>query len=309
MRSDPAPLAVFGYRRPRHFQRVLEALSVQPLAKESSVHFFLDGPKGPEDRPAISEVRALARRPWGFARTFFHEPDHNLGIDESILSGAGRICREFGRVISVEDDVLPLPGFLDFLNQALDRYQGEDRVLQISGFAYPLPAAKRRAMFLPLTSCWGWGTWDRAWKKHHWDPAQAERDLNDFSFRRRMDLDFAYPFSSLLQDVLDGRSHSWDGIWYWNFFRANGLALFPRETLVQNIGWDGSGTHEEEAWDAFEVAPGKGKTGTLEWPPRVECRAEDLRDVRLCILRRERRRKFLRKTKKIRSFFQRFLRA
>jgi len=46
-----------------------------------------------------------------------------------------------------------------------------------------------------------------------------------------------------LRKQLSGKINSW-GIW-WNLavFKENGLVLYPRETLVTNIGRDGSGEH------------------------------------------------------------------
>ena len=36
---------------------------------------------------------------------------------------------------------------------------------------------------------------------------------------------------------------AWDILWYWTIFGRNGLVYFPPQTLVMNIGLDGSGTH------------------------------------------------------------------
>jgi hypothetical protein len=36
---------------------------------------------------------------------------------------------------------------------------------------------------------------------------------------------------------------SWAIKWYYSVFIRNGLGVFPTRSLVQNIGFDGSGTH------------------------------------------------------------------
>lgn len=38
---------------------------------------------------------------------------------------------------------------------------------------------------------------------------------------------------------------SWAIRWYWTIFMNGGLNLFPSRALVRNIGFDGSGTHND----------------------------------------------------------------
>ena len=63
----PAPIAVFAYNRPQHLSRALSALQANALAPESKLYIFSDGPKGPDDIPAVEEVRKVITRVAGFA--------------------------------------------------------------------------------------------------------------------------------------------------------------------------------------------------------------------------------------------------
>jgi hypothetical protein len=47
----------------------------------------------------------------------------------------------------------------------------------------------------------------------------------------------------MLEDQLAGRVNSWAIRWYLAAFLFNGLTLYPRQSLISNIGFDGSGTH------------------------------------------------------------------
>ena len=40
-----------------------------------------------------------------------------------------------------------------------------------------------------------------------------------------------------------GKVDSWAIRWYFSVFMAGGLVLYPVKSLIQNIGFDGSGTH------------------------------------------------------------------
>ena len=289
--SEASPIVIFAYRRHKHLARVLRSLSEQSLCRSSRAFVFIDGPKGDTDRQDVEEVKRVAESIWGFSKVSILAAQSNLGLDRSINEGITKILKEYEQAIIVEDDILPLPDFLDFMNEALSRYKEEKSIMQISGFAYPRRTDHRRHFFLPITSCWGWATWRRSWLNHSLDRVVAAQELNNPSFVKRMDLEGAYPFSDLLRRVIDGKGDCWDVIWYWKVMRAGGLTLFPGKSLVENIGWDGSGTHGEKEEDSFGPCGLSMPYGNLSWPNKIHVIPSDLEDVRECIIQRERKRK------------------
>lgn len=260
----PSPVAIFAYRRPKHLQKVLEALSQEPEAPDTHLVLFLDGAKGGADQRDVVAVQAVAAQAKGFRSLEIHAAKKNLGLARSITEGVSKMCRDFTQTIILEDDIVPRQGFLSFMNEALEKYREEPRVMQISGYAYPLEPAPTGHGFLPLTSCWGWATWQRAWQKFGWNREEAVLDLENPDFVRAFDLEGAYPYSRLLWDVLEGKSDSWGVIWYWNVFRNRGLGLFPAWSLVENIGWDGTGEHAVPAWKGGVTVRPFRRSGT--WP-------------------------------------------
>jgi hypothetical protein len=147
-------------------------------------------------------------------------------------------------VIVLEDDLVTSRYFLEFMNTALDRYEGEERVMQIAGYMFPERLVfEEDALFLPFISSWGWATWRRAWRHFKPRPAGYERVLADSALRKRFDLNGNYNYSRILRAALRGRIDSWAVWWYLTVFLRNGLVLFPRKTLVRNLGFDGSGVN------------------------------------------------------------------
>jgi hypothetical protein len=53
--------AVFGYKRPDHFARLLDSLGVNSEYADSAVHVFLDGARSPSDAERVARTRAAAR--------------------------------------------------------------------------------------------------------------------------------------------------------------------------------------------------------------------------------------------------------
>lgn len=239
-----APVALFVYNRPMHTRRAIEALQKNNLAKDSELFIFSDAPKDAGAAQAVEAVRELMHGIGGFKSVTIVERERNLGLAASIIDGVTRLCRERGRVIVLEDDLIVSPFFLEYMNTALERYREDERVMQISGHMFPIDIpADTDAVFLPMTTSWGWATWQRAWRHFNSEAAGYEALKRDAKLRRRFDLDGAYDYSGMLERQLRGEIDSWAIRWYLNAFMLGGVTLFPVKTLVTNAGFDGSGTH------------------------------------------------------------------
>lgn len=249
-----APIVIFAYRRPEHLRRTLSSLMQCEGFGSSPVIVYGDGPKTAEEIAGVEATRRLARDMLGTAAEY-HFSDTNQGLSRSIIGGVSAVTRRFGRAIVIEDDLLLSPGFLTYMNTALDRYAADRTVLQISGYMFDVAefVKRRDALFLPLTVSWGWATWRRAWDAFDPEAPGWEMLRGDGELRRRFNLDGAYDYASMLEDQMAGRSDSWAVRWYWTVFRAGGLVLFPPRSLVDNTGMDGSGTHGRGRLTRFAV--------------------------------------------------------
>lgn len=239
-----APIILFVYKRPRHALAALESLRSNPQASGSHLVIHCDGPKDASEETAVTEVRRVVRLRRWCGTVEIVERDINIGLARSVSSGVTEMLRQHERVIVLEDDLVLSPSFLEFMNDALARYEGIEPVMQVSGYMFPAAfPAGLDACFLPMISSWGWATWTRAWR--HYDPTMSAfaRLSASKKKRRRFDLGGSYPFFDLLRDQCAGRVDSWGIRWYLSVFARHGLTLFPIRSHVRNQGWDGSGTH------------------------------------------------------------------
>jgi hypothetical protein len=239
-----APIALFVYNRPGHTRLTVEALLANTVATQTPLHVFSDAPRNESASLAVAEVRSYIRSIAGFKSVTIIERNTNFGLARSIIDGVTRLCQEYGRVIVVEDDLVTSPYFLEYMNSALDKYEEEEKVMQIAGYMFPGKIdAIEDALFLPFISSWGWATWKRAWE--YFDPNSQGYDAlsNDDALRDRFNLAGHYDYFKMLQAQRLGKSDSWAIRWYLSVFLRNGLALYPRITLVRNMGFDGSGVN------------------------------------------------------------------
>jgi len=130
-------------------------------------------------------------------------------------------------------------------------------------------------LFLPLTSSWGWATWRRAWGS--FDRELTSLPWLDESVLRvlRFDICGSVPYRKMLTQYQRGEIDAWDIRWYLGFFRQTGMAVFPGRSLVANLGFDGSGTHETDPGNT-ESPEAVAFRRVVKWPTRLEVKWLDL---------------------------------
>jgi hypothetical protein len=238
-----APIVLFIYKRPWHSRQTLEALKKNVFASESNLFVFADGPKTIADEPKVREVRDHIRTIGGFKSVSIVEREQNLGLAESITTGVTEVLNHYGSVIVVEDDLICSPYFLSYMNEALRKYEEMEKVMHISAYMYPIDATGlKETIFFRSTSCWGWGTWARAWKHLEYDIHKLIPRFNKES-RHKFNMDGTFNFWHQMELNRDGKINSWAIRWYASVFLNNGLCLHPSRSLVNNIGFDGTGVH------------------------------------------------------------------
>lgn len=274
-----APIALFVFDRPDHTRRCLEALARNPEFSTSPFFVFSDGPRHRSQEGRVAAVRQLVRN-WPHPAKTLQESPVNRGLAASVIAGVTQLCRQWGQVIVVEDDLLTAPTFLAYMNRALGHYRDDTRVMQISGHMYPVePAGSHDALFLPLATSWGWATWERAWQ--HFDPDMTQYDAlrRDPQLRHRFDADGAMPYFTYLERQRTGRADSWFIRWYLSLFHCRGLVLYPRRSLVRNLGFDGSGVHCGHGGSPYDPA-GPLVADTIERLPPTALDPETYATVR-----------------------------
>lgn len=243
--TDRPPLALFVYNRPRHTARMLDAVAASSRLADVRVVVYADAARQPEHADAVAETRRVVRDWMRGRQAELVERQQNLGLARSIAGSVTDLTRAFGRVIVLEDDLVPAPDFLSFVLEGLDRYADADEVAQIAGCLLPgsVPSAQD-GIFLPLTTTWGWATWERAWRHFRWeDDVDLQEIERDPVFRDRFTMGGTIDYVAMLKDRLNGANSSWGILWWYSVARMGKLVLYPRKSLIWNGGFDSTGVH------------------------------------------------------------------
>lgn len=240
-----APLIVFVYNRYEHTRKTIECLKNNRLANETDLYIFSDGPKKNEDEEKVRLVREYIKTVTGFKNVFIKESERNNGLARSIITGVDSVINIYGKAIIVEDDLLTSECFLGFMNDALDYYETNKMIMQITGnnILKELPKNYKYSVYTFYRS-WShsWATWKDRWELIDWKVT----DYNQYkkSIKRRLVFNkCGTDVDKMLKLQMQGRINSWAIRFCYTQSRLNRLTVFPVENLVNNIGFDGSGTH------------------------------------------------------------------
>ena len=129
------------------------------------------------------------------------------------------------------------------MNDALDLYENEPRVGHIQGCDFTQDPSLPDTFLIKWTGSWGWGTWKRAWKYFNSDGRALLDELERRNLTYTFDFNGKYGYTRMLRRQIEGKNNSWAIRWNASLFLNDMLSLNVGKSLVQNEGFDGSGTN------------------------------------------------------------------
>ena len=238
-----APILLFVYNRPEHTRRCIESLTRNALAANSTLYIYADGAKDTTQQSAVDEVRSYLRTISGFKTVNLIERKDNWGLARNIIDGVTTQVNRYGKVIVLEDDLVVAPYFLQFMNDALETYKDEPKVGHIQACDFTQDPSLPDTFLIKWTGSWGWATWERAWKHFNPNGKALLEELEQRKLTYTFDFNGKYGFTRMLRRQIEGKNNSWAIRWNASLFLKDILSLNVGRSLVQNEGFDGSGTN------------------------------------------------------------------
>lgn len=233
-------VALFTYNRSYHTERVLDALRNNIILPEK-LFVFQDGMKNETDQHEWEKVNELINN-IDWCKNEVIVSSYNRGLAASIVSGINYVFKCYDAIIVLEDDCVPAISFIGFMHQCFEKYKNDSRVYSISGYSWPITVEKYEFDIYGCgrISSWGWGTWKERWRHYNQDIRVLKRMKED----RDKSLNLAVwgnDCEQMLLGNISGRNDSWAIYWGLYVIENNGICINPYESLIQNIGMDGTG--------------------------------------------------------------------
>lgn len=237
-----APVVLFTYKRLGITKRVVDSLLENKECPETDLIIYSDGPKKESDTNEVNEVRKYLENLKGFNSVSFIFREKNLGLAQSFIQGITETLNKHEKAIFLEDDNLLSKSFLSFMNEALERYKDEEKVICVSGYSLPLWPALKHPYFLRGAETWSMGTWPRAWKYFCADGEKLFMDLQNKNLVKKFCSD-GFGFYKMLQNQIAGKIDSWGVRWQASAFVNDMYCLYPHKPLCISIGYGTDSVH------------------------------------------------------------------
>jgi hypothetical protein len=268
-----APIVLFTYNRPIHTRKTLEALSINILADQSILYIFVDGAKEnskQEDLIKHNEVKEIIREKNWCKEVHIIEREKNYALADNIVSGVTEIVNKYGKVIVLEDDIVTSKSFLSYMNQCLEYYEDRPTIFSISAYNQSkqkliIPDDYDFDVYLSIKPYpWGWGTWLDRWRKVDWGLKRYSNFINNKYMVKNFSL-AGDDLLGMLKGQIEGKINSWWIRFLFYHFENQAYTIQPSNSMVNNIGMDGSGVHSwiDNRWDT-ELYSGKNNFRLLD---------------------------------------------
>jgi len=245
MKKEPlAPIALFVYKRINFLKILIDSLKKNTLSKKSVVFIFSDGWKNKYDKEKVLNVRKYIANISGFKKVFIILRSKNFGLSKNIINGINFVLKKNKKIIVLEDDLKLSRYFLKYINDGLKIYKNEKKVASIHGWSFPINFKKNvnDYFFIRGADCWGWGTWRRAWKKFDSNGKKLLKKVISNNLIKEFNFNGSFNYLKMLEDQVNKKNNSWAIRWYASAFLENMQTLYPKVSLVKNIGTQ-NGTH------------------------------------------------------------------
>ena len=247
-------ICLFVYNRSCHTMQALRSLSQCKNFTNFRLYIFSDNFNASK-KDDISKVNLVRNEILKFKKEnkniFIKFSKTNLGLYKNLTKGISYVLTKYHSVIVLEDDLIVDKNFLNFMYNSLEKFKNKKNILQISGYSYPINCNSSDAYFLNLTSCWGWATWSDRWRafiKFSKNKKLIHEIYNNIQYdsnkKSNFNVNGSYNYLKMLKKQLTSQFNSWGILFYLFSFHKNFLNLFPPSTLVENRGFDGSGSHK-----------------------------------------------------------------
>lgn len=244
-RSNYAPIVLFGFIRLDTIKKVVEGLLANTESKDSDLFIFIDGPRKESEALLVEKVYKYCHQIDGFKNITIHANEYNKGLDPSIIDGVTTVINKYGKVIVLEDDVVPTSNFLSYMNTCLDVFESDERIMSIGGYGLKVKKPKDYtfdAYLFGRSVSWGWATWIDRWSSIDWeikDWCQFRKNLPSiYRFNKRAGSDMF----SMLKACMRG-GNMWDIRFCYNMYKQNKYCVTPIISKTNNIGFNELAIH------------------------------------------------------------------
>ncbi|PAF48836.1 hypothetical protein BKH41_04200 [Helicobacter sp. 12S02232-10] len=244
--SSLAPVLITVYDRLDCLQNAIASLKTNNECNKTDLYIVSDYAYQEEHKKIISQIREYIKNIKGFQKVEGIFWDHNKGSFNSAQDAMKYLFSKYDKVIFFEDDILVSNRFLEYMNNALEFYKDDQRIISIASHRHhkiKIPKEYPYDVFLlKIYSPWGSAIWKDRYESIDWELKDVDSFLKDKEQIKAFN-NISTHMLPILLDMLNKKKKYGDAIICYNMLKSKRYTLFPIEPLSVNRGHDGRGEH------------------------------------------------------------------
>lgn len=252
------PILVLIFKRPELTQRVFDRIKA---IRPKQLFVSADGarPHKAGEEELVQATRAIFENVDWDCEVKYLFRDQNLGCRSAVSGGINWFFENVERGIILEDDCIPDLTFFQFAEEMLEKYKDAPQIMSVSGLNLVqndsfFQNLDNSYAFTRFTFYWGWATWRRAWQRMDVDmpafPAFVEEGYINRLLKDRLAQQYIL---KRFEETYTKQNDSWAYAWFFNCILHEGLAIVPKNNLVENVGFGDQATHTDFAEASFQT--------------------------------------------------------
>ncbi|WP_293870213.1 hypothetical protein [Flavobacterium sp.] len=247
-----APILVMVYDRLDCLKICIESLQKCEETSHSVLYISSDAAYKIEDNVKIESVRAYIKTISGFKEVILIIANENKGLKRAYEFATDLVFSQHQTLIFLEDDIVVAPNFLQFMNNGLEFYKNDPKIISISGFSHSVffdvnDKLKADVYFTNRWCPWGFGTWKNKMQNVSNISFQTlKKDLNNKDFVKKLDAIGIDLFTAFQRKLYKNEALVLDYRNVYHMIKNDFYSATPYTTKTFNIGNDGQGTRTKK---------------------------------------------------------------
>lgn len=251
-----APVLISVYNRLYTLKKCVAALKKNREALFTDLFIVSDAAGRIVDTERVCFIREFINSITGFKSVTLIARATNLGANRSIGEAVSDLLDRYGKLIFMEDDILPSRYFLEYMNKGLICYEKEPKVFAICGYKhkFSLTSKYRNDIFvLPRYSPWGIGIWRDKYRTADLEQRNRIGELKSkycslYEFYLKNDPSFI----NILQSDSIGNIKAPDVRIEYHLMKTGMVCIYPSKTMTNVMVSGSDAMHSGIKWIAEE---------------------------------------------------------
>lgn len=241
------PIYIPTLNRFNHFKECVKSLAKCTHADKTELVIGLDYPPSEKYEEGHNQIKKYIPTINGFKKVTIFEHKENIGAIANWTMLKEYCFEHYDAAIGTEDDNIFSPCFLDYMNQGLERFKYDEKIVSISGYNHEeCYNVTEQSAFRSFDNCaWGIGFWRTKENKIQQTIQNQNyyKELLKSKIKCKKILS-AYPNLAKMLLTMVKQELSWGDVKRTAFnILTKHYQIKPTLSLVKNMGYDGSGIH------------------------------------------------------------------